>query len=63
MISGAIDPAIHSWVSGEYEGEGALRVPAWPTRFIIIIGAGLAVLNYLVLAGLALFAPDLERQR
>ncbi len=57
MVSGAIDPAIHSWVSGEYEGEGALRVPSWPTRFIILVGGGLAVINYLVMAFLDLFSP------
>jgi TRAP-type C4-dicarboxylate transport system permease small subunit len=57
LISGAIDPAIHSWTSGEYEGEGALRVPSWPTRFIILIGAALGVINYLVLAFLDVFSP------
>ena len=62
LLSGALEPAAHAWNSGEYEGEGALRVPAWPTRFIILLGAGLATLNYLVLAGLALFAPALEEQ-
>ena len=60
MVSGAIEPAVHSWTSGEYEGEGALRVPAWPTRFIIIIGAALAALNYLVLAFVELFVAEAE---
>lgn len=44
---GAIDPAIHSWTMGEYEGEGALRVPSWPARFIVVLGTGLAALFYL----------------
>lgn len=56
LLSGSLEPAQYAWVSSEYEGEGALRVPTWPTRFIIIIGAALATINYLVLAGLALFA-------
>ena len=43
---GAIDPAIHSWNMGEYEGEGALRVPSWPARFIVVLGTGLAALFY-----------------
>lgn len=57
MISGAIDPLIHSWNSNEFEGEGALRVPAWPTRFVLLIGAALAALNYLVMAFLDIFSP------
>ena len=47
---GAIDPAIHSWMSNEFEGEGALRVPSWPARFIVVIGAGLAALSYVLIA-------------
>jgi TRAP-type C4-dicarboxylate transport system permease small subunit len=43
---GAIDPAIHAWMSNEFEGEGALRVPSWPARFIVVIGTGLAALSY-----------------
>ena len=31
ILVGGWDMAVHSWVAGEYEGEGALRVPAWPT--------------------------------
>ena len=47
---GAIDPAIYSWTSNEFEGEGALRVPSWPARFIVVLGTGLAALSYLLLA-------------
>ena len=50
MLLGGIEPAIRSVVNGEYDGEGALRVPVWPTRFMILIGAGLAIVNYIVLA-------------
>ena len=50
ILWGGWDLAVTSWVSGEYEGEGALHVPAWPTRFIILAGSALAVVNYLVLA-------------
>ena len=32
--------------SGEYEGEGALRVPVWPARVIVVIGAVLVVVSY-----------------
>jgi TRAP-type C4-dicarboxylate transport system permease small subunit len=47
---GAIDPAIYSWMSNEYEGEGALRVPSWPARWIVVLGTGLAALSYLLVA-------------
>jgi TRAP-type C4-dicarboxylate transport system permease small subunit len=47
---GAIEPAIYSWTSNEYEGEGALRVPSWPARFIVVLGAGLAAVSYLLVA-------------
>ncbi len=46
---GSIEPAIHAWVSNEFEGEGALRVPAWPTRFVMVLGTGLAATSYLLL--------------
>jgi TRAP-type C4-dicarboxylate transport system permease small subunit len=46
---GGIDGAAHAWTSGEFEGEGALRIPAWPARFAIVSGAALAALSYAVL--------------
>jgi TRAP-type C4-dicarboxylate transport system permease small subunit len=50
IIWGGWDLAVASWVGDEFEGEGALHVPAWPTRFIILLGSALAVVNYLVVA-------------
>ncbi|MDH5535799.1 MAG: TRAP transporter small permease [Betaproteobacteria bacterium] len=50
IIWGGWQLAIDSWVGGEFEGEGALRVPSWPTRFVILIGSALAIINYLVVA-------------
>jgi TRAP-type C4-dicarboxylate transport system permease small subunit len=47
---GSFEPAAYAWTSGEYEGEGALRVPAWPARFIVVGGTALAALCYLVRA-------------
>ena len=47
---GAIDPALHAWNSNEFEGEGAMRVPSWPARFIVVIGAALAAFSYVLLA-------------
>lgn len=54
--------AIDSWVGGEFEGEGALRVPAWPTRFMILFGSALAILNYLVVAYLDVVRPGETRE-
>ena len=58
IVIGGIDNAIYSWVANEYEGEGALRVPAWPTRFMILIGSALGFVNYLVMAYLDVLRPD-----
>ncbi len=58
VVIGSIDSAIYSWVANEYEGEGALRVPAWPTRFMILFGGSLAAINYLILAYLDVFKPE-----
>ena len=46
---GTLGGATHAWVSGEYEGEGALRVPVWPAKFVIVLGCSLACLSYLIL--------------
>lgn len=43
---GSLDGAWHAWSSNEYEGEGALRVPVWPARFVLILGTGLAAVSY-----------------
>lgn len=51
VLYGGIEPLQHAWGSNEYEGEGALRVPTWPARLAVMVGAGLAALDY-VLAGL-----------
>ena len=46
IVYGGLDPFAHAWSSDEYEGEGALRVPTWPARFIVLLGSGLAALDY-----------------
>ena len=50
IVYGGFDGFLHAWRSGEYEGEGALRVPTWPARLIVVIGSALAALNYLLAA-------------
>ena len=64
IINGGLEESILSYVEGEYEGEGALRVPSWPARWTVLIGSGLAMINYMVMAYIDLFKPgtmDLER--
>ena len=47
IVWGSYEPALHAWTSGEFEGEGALRVPVWPARTIVMLGALLVALTYL----------------
>lgn len=42
-------PFIDAWRISEYEGEGALRVPTYPVRFLLIITTAFAALVYLYL--------------
>lgn len=41
---------VRAWRIGEYEGEGALRVPVAPSRTIVIIGSALLGLQFARLA-------------
>ena len=59
ILYGGWEPALRAWATGEYEGEGALRVPAWPTRFTILFGSAVAAVNYLLMAYLDIFKPQL----
>ncbi len=47
---GSLDHAAYAWSSNEFEGEGALRVPVWPARFMVVFGSLLATFNYLLIA-------------
>lgn len=46
---GSFEGAGHAWNSNEFEGEGALRVPVWPARFVLILGTAIAAFNYALL--------------
>ncbi len=59
IITGGWEESIASYVEGEYEGEGALRAPSWPARWTVMIGSGLAMINYLVMAYIDVFQPEL----
>lgn len=58
IITGGWEESIASYVDGEYEGEGALRVPSWPARWTVLIGSGLAMINYLVMAYIDVFESE-----
>jgi TRAP-type C4-dicarboxylate transport system permease small subunit len=58
IVWGSYEPALHAWTSSEFEGEGALRVPVWPARYVVMLGSGLVTLIYLgqaIAAAKALF--------
>jgi TRAP-type C4-dicarboxylate transport system permease small subunit len=56
IVWGSFEPTIHAWTSGEFEGEGALRVPVWPARVVVMAGAALVVAIYLAQAFAAALA-------
>ena len=60
VLWGTWGPAVEAWTTGEFEGEGAVHVPTWPSRFAIIIGCGLAALNYLLLLWIEIVDPPEE---
>ena len=59
IITGGWEESILSYVEGEYEGEGALRVPSWPARWTVLVGSALAMINYLVMAYIDVFKPNI----
>jgi TRAP-type C4-dicarboxylate transport system permease small subunit len=58
---GSVEGASHAWSSSEFEGEGALRVPVWPARFVLVLGTALAAFSYLLL--LVQYSGDALRGR
>lgn len=60
IITGGWEESVTSFIEGEYEGEGALQVPSWPARWTVLLGSALAMVNYLVLAYIDVFRPDLD---
>lgn len=61
LLNAAVEPAIRSFTRGEFDGAGALQVPVWPARWAIVVGAGLAGFNYLLLSVVELFGLRIER--
>lgn len=43
--------AVRSWVNNEFLGiEGVFTFPTWPMRFVVVLGAALAAVQYALLA-------------
>ncbi len=61
IIEGGLEESVRSFKDMNYEGEGALRVYTWPARWAVMFGSLIALLNYLVLAYVDVFKPDLLR--
>lgn len=49
LVYSSWEPFAEAIAIGEYEGEGALRVPTYPVRFLIIITSAFAAFVYLYL--------------
>ena len=61
IVWGSFEPSWHAWTSNEFEGEGALRVPVWPARFVVMLGSALVVAIYFgqaIVAACALMRPN-----
>lgn len=61
LFWGTKDPAIHAIVTGEFEGEGALRVPTWPARVAVLLTSALLVVNYSILALKEILQPGIDK--
>lgn len=48
LIVPAFDIAVQSFHSKEYEGEGALRIPTWPTKTVILLGYATLTIEYVL---------------
>ena len=60
LVYSGWDTMIQAWEMGEFEGELPVRVPTYPLRSIVLLGAALTALQYLLMAAEAvrrLLAP------
>jgi len=50
LVFSGWDTMIMAWELGEFEGELPVRVPTYPLRSIVLLGAGLTCLQFLLMA-------------
>ncbi|MDH3319891.1 MAG: TRAP transporter small permease [Betaproteobacteria bacterium] len=63
LVYSGWDTMIQAWELGEFEGELPVRVPTYPLRSIVLLGAALTALQFLLMAaeaGRRLLAPGAE---
>lgn len=49
LVLSTYEPAYDAWRIGEYEGEGALRVPTWPVRGLVLVMSVFGAFAYLAM--------------
>ena len=54
LVYGIFDPMLTAYARGEFVGEGTVRIPVWPIYVVILTGAALTTLNYLIEAAMLL---------
>jgi TRAP-type C4-dicarboxylate transport system permease small subunit len=54
LVYSGWDTMIQAWEMGEFEGELPVRVPTYPLRSIVLLGAGLTALQFLLMAAEAM---------
>lgn len=50
LVYSGWDTMVQAWEMGEFEGELPVRVPTYPLRSIVLLGAGLTALQFLLMA-------------
>ena len=50
IVSSGWDTMLQAWRIGEFEGELPVRVPTYPLRSIVLLGAALTCLQFLLMA-------------
>jgi TRAP-type C4-dicarboxylate transport system permease small subunit len=56
LIKSSLNDFVKAVRIKEFEGEGALRIPTYPTRCFLIIGSGFMTLQFLLNAGKKLYS-------
>ena len=49
LVLSTYEPAYDAWRIGEYEGEGALRVPTWPVRCLVLVMSVFGTFAYMAM--------------
>lgn len=61
LVFSGWDTMILAWELGEFEGEHPVRVPTYPLRSIVLLGAGLTCLQFLLMAAEVIWGMSTRR--